>query len=141
MTRLVAGPALDTLDPSQQKQLVERDYDSFYLNSLKVNDEMYEEQQKIFGDANEEISSKMKYRIEEQKRLMVKIEVPRKIVVEDKSSQAKGTTTGATDHHLQSNSNRDKLQSLMGNEFENITFKIEPPDILKNQKQKQSKKD
>ena len=43
MTRLVEGPALDTLDPSQQKQLVERDYDSFYLNSLKVNDDMYDE--------------------------------------------------------------------------------------------------
>ena len=43
MSRLVQGPSLDKLDPQQQKQLIERDYDSFYIDGLKVDDEMHEQ--------------------------------------------------------------------------------------------------
>ena len=47
---------MDALDKKQQKQLNDRDYDAFYLNSLKVDDEIHEEQQKIFGDVKDEMS-------------------------------------------------------------------------------------
>ena len=98
MRSLVQGPALDALDKKQQKQLNDRDYDAFYLNSLKVDDEIHEEQQKIFGDVKDEMSQKMRYRIEEQKKLMAKIEVPSKIVAENKSKDAKGANTGVTEN-------------------------------------------
>ena len=98
MRSLVQGPALDALDKKQQKQLNDRDYDAFYLNSLKVDDEIHEEQQKIFGDVKDEMSQKMRYRIEEKKQLMAKIEVPSKIVAEDNSSDAKGANTGGTEN-------------------------------------------
>ena len=60
----------------------------------------------------------MKTRIEEAKKKLTKIEVPKRIK-EVKHNQVKGTSTGGS--HLK-NSNRMRLESLMGHDFDDLAF-------------------
>ena len=58
----------------------------------------------------------MKYRIEEKKKLMAKIEVPSKAGGEKKSGQASGSNTAQTDNRiLQNNVLMNEANTLLDN--------------------------
>lgn len=45
------------LDPDKRKQLAQRDYDGFYLNTLNCEDDTFKQSEKLMGqNKDEEIS-------------------------------------------------------------------------------------